>query len=317
MLRYTLLFLLWHVGACLHGQSGTGVWRGILSLEMETYTSSDRLRLLPSSDVRARPLAWVSDVSAGIQLLRPSINDSKAKLEFQQAGNRTYAVLTSYADDNSRVIMYRFNVWPRKNERYTHHLEGVGVVMNGSNKIVSELFDMRGSFVDTDSGRLFMGIWVLPESGRRMGSFVMGHTPEQLSLNPELFYQFIKKNKIQEDAIPAEHFPQPNAITDTLITNAAFIHGSLMENGVRDNDTLSIWLNGKLLEDDIVLGKKPYPFRIPLEEGSWNHLTIRCKSEGTMKGAGAHIGLDVAGKHMKYNLAFFQYHQANWVIGRE
>jgi hypothetical protein len=296
----------------------TGVWRGFLTLKMETYQGVNNIRYLKTPDPKARPIFFSANLlNRGVEPLQPNELDTKAKIEFQQVNDKMLAVLTSYSDDNSKIICYQFNVWPTPKEMYQYHLQGIGVIMNTSGKRAADLFDMRGSFVNTDSGKIFIGIWHAPRGNMRFGSFAVGLTTEQVTINPELFYQFIEKNKIDEKTIPAANFPAISAISDSIVTNASFIHGSLVDNGLKDQDTLSFWLNGKLLEDNIVPGKKPYPFRIPLTEGNWNHFTIRCKSEGKTRGAGVHVSMEVMGQFMKYNLAFYKNHQADWVIGRE
>lgn len=315
---FLLLFFSASAFVQLNAQERTGVWRGLVRFGSAGFTFGSNNIIVPlagvSSDVRGRAGRMPVN-SAGVIITSTTEYDTKAKLEFLQVNDQLLAQLTSYNDENTKVTMYEFYVRPTPKEFYKYHLQGRSVIVNEAKK-KADLFDLRGNFLTTDSSILFQGIWEHQFRDRRFGSFIFQQTEEPVTINPELFYTFLKSKKINENQIYATGKPQAIPIYDTLITDAIALYGNLVDNGIIDQDTLSIWLNGKILEDNVIPGKKPFVFRANLSEQEWNHFTIRCKSEGKEKGAGVHFNLQLNDVQLKYNLILYQYHQADWIIRR-
>jgi hypothetical protein len=296
-------------------QDKTGVWKGIVvfggsvpyfnSATLPSIGNETRLgRINPNSPAMAVYLNGNPELA------------TKAKLEMIEADERMLAQLTSYGPDNKLVTMYQFYVRPTPKEFYKYHLQAKSVLVNETIK-KADLFDLRGSFLNTDSGVVFQGVWEDPFGKRRFGTFAFVLSTEPVTINPELWHGFLKKSRIEESSLTPDRQFKPSPLFDTITTNAPAVYGNLVDNGLIDQDTLSIWLNGRLIEDDIVPGKKPFYFRINLGEQELNHFTIRCKSEGKEKGTGVHLNLQFQDLQMKYNLALYQYHQAEWVIRRK
>lgn len=296
-------------------QDKTGVWRGIVVFgPMDVRINYNTLPMI-RGEVRG------GSVNENSEAMRLNINGdpklvTRAKLEMLEIDDRMLAQLTSYSVDYKLVTMYQFYVRPTPKEFYKYHLQAKSLLVNETIK-KADLFDLRGSFLKTDSGIIFQGIWEDPFRDRRFGTFAFAQTTEAITINPELWHGFLKKNGIDEAALAPERQFKPTPLFDTLVTDAPAIFANLVDNGLTDQDTLSIWLNGRLIEDDIVPGKKPFYFRINLGEEEWNHFTIRCKSEGKEKGTGVHLNLQLQDMQLKYNLALYQYHQAEWVIRRK
>lgn len=298
-------------------QDRTGVWRGVVIFGQNGYSFNQAF--LPSINNTLRSGKVLNESTrSGRQYINGNPEfETKAKLEIVQLDERMLAQLTSYSEDNSLITMYEFYVRPTPKEFYKYHLQAKSVLVNETIR-KADLFDLRGSFKQTDSGYIFYGIWEDPFGRRRYGTFYFSASEEFLGINPELWHKFLKKNAQTDESklSPALHYT-PSPILDTLVTEEIAVYGNLVENGLTDQDTLSIWLNGRLIEDDIVPGKKPYHFRINLGQEEWNHITIRCKSEGKEKGAGVHLNLKFGEQQLKYNLALYQYQQSDWVIRRK
>jgi len=292
-------------------QDKTGVWRGIVVFGSAPMFDN---KTLPMIDNQTR-MGRVNPNSAAMTIHvngNPAV-ETKAKMEIIEADERMLAQLTSYGPDNKLVTMYQFYVRPTPKEFYQYHLQAKSVLVNETFR-KADLFDLRGSFIATDSGTVFKGIWEDPFGKRRFGTFAFVVSDEPITINPELWHGFLKKSRIEETTLPPERHFKPTPLFDTLVTDAPAVYGNLIDNGLLDQDTLSIWLNGRLIEDDIVPGKKPFYFRINLGEQEWNHFTIRCKSEGKEKGTGIHLNLQLQDIQLKYNLALYQYQQSEWVI---
>jgi hypothetical protein len=305
-------------------QDKTGVWRGIVAF-FPPGNSSSQMAALPSIGGEVRSSRRANQVPIRINENSPAMRFyanappeflTNAKLEIIEADERMLAQLTSYSDDYKLVTMYQFYVRPTPKEFYKYHLQAKSILVNETIR-KADLFDLRGSFIHTDSGTVFRGIWEDPFGRRRFGNFAFQASDEAITINPELWHGFIKKQQINEATLAPERQFKPTPLFDTLVTDAPAVYANLVDNGVIDQDTLSVWLNGRLIEDDIVPGKKPFYFRINLGEEEWNHFTIRCKSEGKEKGTGVHLNLQLQDVQLKYNLALYQYHQAEWVIRRK
>jgi allantoicase len=135
-------------------------------------------------------------------------------------------------------------------------------------------------------------------------------------MNPELVHVFLNPSNKNIGLEEESKLPVSSMVYDSVITTSFSIDASLLDNGIPDNDTLSIWLNGQLIEDNVVPGKKRFLFRAALDNKEWNHLTIRCKSEGKIKGTGILLNMNTDEQLMKYNLVMYKNGQVDWVIKR-
>jgi hypothetical protein len=296
-------------------QQREGVWKGIVSVyspQIDIHRTSPQGILDVETAFRTR-----DQIFNGLQRLRINnmVIDTDAKIEWVEVGDQALAQLTSYGPDNKQITMYQFSVRETPKEFYKYHLQGKSVLVNEA-KRKADLFDLRGSFMETDSSILFYGIWEHPFSRRRFGYFEFVLTKDAVTMNPELIHALLKQNKNEDKAHTIMPIISPQ-VHDSLVTDAITVIGNLVDNGLIDQDTLSIWFNGKLLEDNVVPGKKPFFFRANLSEKEWNHLTIRCKNEGRERGMGVHLNMGFNTVQMKYNLVLYQNGQADWVIRRK
>lgn len=302
--------------ATTNAQEKTGVWRGVVRFSRYGFDPNfnpSPKPIMPPNDPQSR-MGRAASNSFATTTITNTETDTRAKLEWLQIDDRSVAQLTSYGNDNKLVTMYQFYARPTPKEFYKFHLQGKSIVVKETDRR-ADLFDMRGTFQETDTSFIFWGVWEDPFTGRRFGTFFFEKVKEAITINPELIYTFLKKNKLNE-----KNFSYPVAlpvIHDTLQTDAIAVYGNLVDNGLTDQDTLSIWFNGQLLEDNIVPDKKKFFFRANLADQEWNYLTIRCKHEGKEKGAGIHLNLEMNDRLMKYNLILYQHEQADWVIRRK
>ncbi|MBL0883651.1 MAG: hypothetical protein IBJ16_09965 [Chitinophagaceae bacterium] len=300
----------------LIAQEKTGVWQGIVRFSRYGFDPNYNptpTPIMPPNDPQSR-MGRAGASSFATSTITNTETDTRAKLEWQQIDDRSVVQLTSYGVDNKLVTMYQFYARPTPKEFYKFHLQGKSVVVKETDRR-ADLFDMRGTFQETDSSFVFWGVWEDPFTGKRFGTFFFEKIKETLTINPELVYSFLKKNKLS-DSILSEPFSSL-VVLDTIQTDAIAVYGNLVDNGLKDQDTLSIWFNGKLLEDNIVPTDKRFFFRANLADQEWNYLTIRCKNEGKEKGTGVHLNFEFNDIHMKYNLVLFRYGQADWVIRRK
>lgn len=311
-------FLLTLMCSCtfLYAQEKTGVWRGVVRFSQygfdPNFNPTPR-SIMPPNDPQSR-MGRAGTSSFATSTITNSEVDTHAKLEWLQIDDRSVVQLTSYSVDNKLVTMYQFHARPTPKEFYKFHLQGKSLLVKESDRR-ADLFDMRGTFQETDSSFVFWGVWEDPFTGKRFGTFFFEKVKENIAINPELVYSFLKKNKLDENSL-INPIPSP-VIHDTIRTEAIAVYGNLVENGLKDQDTLSIWFNGKLLEDNIVPSEKRFFFRANLGDQEWNYLTVRCKNEGREKGAGIHLNFEFNDIQMKYNLVLFRFGQADWVIRRK
>lgn len=297
-------------------QKKTGVWRGVVRFSQYGFDPNFNptpTPIMPPNDPQSR-MGRAGSSSFATSSITNSEIDTDAKLEWVQIDDRSLVQLTSYSIDNKLVTMYQFYARPTPKEFYKFHLQAKSLVVKESDKR-ADLFDMRGTFQETDSSFVFWGVWEDPFSQKRFGTFYFEKVKEVVTINPELVYSFLKKNKLNESILQTA-ISAP-VILDTIQTDAIAVYGNLVDNGLKDQDTLSIWFNGKLLEDDVVPSEKRFFFRANLVDQEWNYLTIRCKNEGKEKGAGVHLNFEFSDVQMKYNLVLYQYNQADWVIRRK
>jgi hypothetical protein len=312
ILLCSLLFSILFISA----QDRTGVWRGTMKI-----VSGD------GKDLRYEPIRKLDPVTGNPidfrqgnlyprgRVIDSNVIPTRAKLEIVQSGNKIMAQLISYALDNRQITMYDFEGTPFGRD---------GFILKGKSTLINETmgvappFNLIGKFSDTNSIGYFKGRWLGQLSGTPLGYFAFEKTGEPFTINPELVHQFLNpKNEKQKDAFEKEKLPLATPLYDSLVTTSFAIDASIVDNGIADHDTLSIWLNGHLIEDNVVPDKKFYLFRAVLEEKEWNHLTIRCKSEGKIKGTGILLNLNTEEALLKYNLVMYAHDQVDWVIGRK
>ncbi len=316
MKKWILLCSLLFSILVLPAQDRTGVWRGtvkVMSADGKDlrYTPIRKLDPVTGNPIEFNP---ASLYPPGLVIDRNTVH-TRAKFEIVQVGDKLMAQLISYALDNRQVTMYDFEGTPHGKD---------WVLFKGKSTLVNETmgiappFNLEGKFVDTNGISYFKGKWTGQLTGNPLGFFVFEKTEEPFTINPELVHQFINpKNDKQKNAIEKEKLPVSTPLYDSFITTSFSIDASILDNGIPDHDTLSIWLNGRLLEDNVVPGKTLFLFRAVLEEKEWNHLTIRCKSEGKIKGTGILLNLNTDEALLKYNLVMYQHDQVDWVIGRK
>ncbi|NCT94216.1 MAG: hypothetical protein GXC72_07325 [Chitinophagaceae bacterium] len=322
MKRWLGLLLLVSCSLGSLAQDRTGVWEGRITVApggfIPVFFTNLTVNTLNNRGI---------DVTRGVGLGTPPISSSMAdayfgrsssaaRMDIIQVDDQMLAQLTSYGSGGRVITMYEFYVRPTPKEQHQYHFKAKRLLVNETER-TADLFDMRGSFIQTDSGTRFKGIWENPFGGNSLGYFLMRYSDPSVNMNPELLYDYLNDRKLNPDSIDLHKFPSPQQVMDTLVTEGFSVDASLLDNGIADHDTLSIWLNGRLLDDNVVPGKKPFLFRVNLQEQTWNNLTIRCKSEGSMPGAGALLNINGRQLHLKYNLSFQQYTQADWVIGRK
>lgn len=299
--------------ALVAAQDHSGVWQGTLKI----VTADGR-------DLRYKTIAKLNPVTGN-----PIIPDTvwypydividsntvhtRAKIEIIQSGNKMLMQLISYAMDNRQVTMYEFSGGPKGKDHF---------LLTGKTNLVNEtqgqvpLFNLDGKFSDTNGRSFFKGIWRSQLSGNVLGYFVFERTAEPFTINPELVHRFLNPSNKETGPEEMARLPLATPLHDSIITTSFSIDASVVDNGIPDNDTLSIWLNGKLIEDNVVPGKKMFLFRAKLDEKEWNQLTIRCKSEGKIKGTGILLNINTDEALLKYNLVMYKHDQVDWVIGR-
>ena len=300
----------------LAAQDRTGVWRGTVKLMSRDGRDLRYTPIRKLNPVTGNPIEFRRDdlYPPGLIIDSNTVH-TRAKLEIVQVGNKLMAQLISYAMDNRQVTIYDFDGSPRGKDKFI--LKGKSTLVNETMGIAPP-FNLEGKFVDTNGISYFKGKWTGQLSGNQLGFFVFEKTAEPFTMNPELVHQFINpKNDPEKQELEMEKLPLSTPIHDSLLTRSFSIDASIVDNGIPDRDTISIWLNGRLLEDNIVPGKTMFLFRAVLEEKEWNHLTIRCKSEGKIKGAGILLNMNTDEEMLKYNLVLYRNDQVDWVIGRK
>ena len=112
--------------------------------------------------------------------------------------------------------------------------------------------------------------------------------------------------------LAVENWIPATANFDTLLTRSFAVDISIEDNGVKDKDSLSIWLDGQLLEDNVVLTDKKHEFRVNITSKDYHQLTIRTKSEGAIAGNGYLLNISTKENVYKYNLVQYRYNQSDW-----
>jgi hypothetical protein len=314
MMKQSILFLL---GVCLSAQlfaqSYSGVWTGTLNV---VSPMGGYIRFLPNNKidpVTGRTIIPEPTLAPVGLMIDSTIAHTFATIEMIQRGAQVLAMLTSYGDDRRQITSYILDGNPGKKKGY---------FFQGQSNIINEtlgetpLFNLEGEFTEKDGKQVFTGHWRSQRSGNILGNFSFTKKEGPVTINPEIVYQFFKNRKTgTEDALSL--LPPASQIRDSIVTTAFSIDATFQENGITDKDTLCVWLNGRLLEDNVVPGKKYYLFRAKLENDEWNRIVIRCKSEGKVPGSGVLLNMLLDEGLRKYNLVLYKNDQAEWLIRRK
>jgi hypothetical protein len=314
MMKQSILVLL---GACLciqlYAQSYGGVWTGTLNV---VTPSGGYVRFQPLNKidpVTGRTIIPDPTVVPQGVLIDSTVAHTQAKIEMIQKGDQVLALLTSYGDDRQQITSYLLNGLPGRKKGY--YFQGVSNLVNETMGEVP-LFDLEGTFTEKEGSMVFSGIWRSQRSGNILGNFIFRPAAGEPAINPGTVYRFFSKGKSENDPSIQALLPAATRIRDSITTTAFSIDASFRENGLSDKDTLSVWLNGTLLEDNVVPGRKYYLFRAKLENETWNHLVIRCKSEGRLPGSGVLLNMLLDEGLRKYSLVLYKNDQAEWLIRR-
>jgi hypothetical protein len=300
--------------ALISAQDNSGVWRGVMKVVSPFGRDIQFNEIYKLDPITGRPIV-PPPATYPNRVIDSSSVHSRAKLEIIQSGDKLMAQMTSYAIDNRQVTMYQFSGGPNLKS---------GFLLAGKSTLVNETqgttppFNLEGKFYDTNGIVVFKGLWRSQLSRTILGTFLFQKMDEPLTINPELVHMFLNpKNDKNLETEETAKLPLSTPVYDSLFTTSFSIDASMIDNGIPDNDTLCIWLNGHVLEDNIVPGKKRFIFRVKLEDKEWNYLTIRCKSEGKIRGAGVLLNMNTDEELLKYNLVLYKYNQVDWVIARK
>jgi len=304
----TILFFLSFVAAS--AQNKTGVWYGAIVFEpdgVREVDSEPRIRV----DAQAGRIVNVPPVYAGSMSLSKSRTYTKAKLEIVDTAGQMMAVLTTFSADQKKLTAYLFYLSATPTEKYNYYAKAVRCLVNETDHTPS-LFDLHGNFVFTDTSVVFSGIWESPFGKSRLGKFSFQPSIQSINVNPELLIQWNDIVKVVPEVIQIENWAPSTSNFDTVLTKSFYIDVSIAETGVLDHDTLSIILDGRVLEENLVLTDKKHDFRVNITSKDYHQLTIRTKSEGSIKGTGYLLSITTKENVYKYNLIQYKYNQSDW-----
>jgi len=196
-------------------------------------------------------------------------------------------------------------------EKYNYYAKAVRCLVNETEHTPS-LFDLHGNFVFTDTSVVFNGIWESPFGKSRLGKFSFQPSIQSINVNPELLIQWNDIVKVVPEVIQLENWVPSTSNFDTILTKSFYIDLSIAETGVLDNDTLSIIIDGQVIEENLVLTDKKHDFRVNITSKDYHQLTIRTKSEGSIKGTGYLLSIATKENVYKYNLIQYKYNQSDW-----
>jgi hypothetical protein len=304
----TVLFFMSFVA--VSAQNKTGVWYGAIVFEpdgVREVDSEPRIRV----DAQAGRIVNVPPVYAGTMSLSKSRTYTKAKLEIVDTAGQMMAVLTTFSADQKKLTAYLFYVSATPTEKYNYYAKAVRCLINETEHTPS-LFDLHGNFVFTDTSVVFSGIWESPFGKSRLGKFTFQPSIQSINVNPELLIQWNDIVKVVPEVIQIENWAPSTSNFDTILTKSFYIDVSIAETGVLDHDTLSIILDGRVLEENLVLTDKKHDFRVNITSKDYHQLTIRTKSEGSIKGTGYLLSITTKENVYKYNLIQYKYNQSDW-----
>ena len=304
----TILFFISFVG--VSAQNKTGVWYGAIVFEpdgVREVDSEPRIRV----DAKAGRIINVPPVYAGSMSLSKSRTYTKAKLEIIDTAGQMMAVLTTFSADQKKLTAYLFYLSATPTEKYNYYAKAVRCLMNETEHTPS-LFDLHGNFNFTDTSVVFSGIWESPFGKSRLGKFSFQPSIQSVHINPELLIQWNDVVKAIPAVTDIENWSPSTSNFDTILTKSFYIDFSIAETGVIDNDTLSVLLDGQVIEENLLLTDKKHDFRVNITSKDYHQLTIRTKSEGSIKGTGYLLSIATKENVFKYNLTQYKYNQSDW-----
>jgi hypothetical protein len=304
----TILFFMSFIA--VSAQNKTGVWYGAIVFEpdgVREVDSEPRIRV----DAKAGRIINVPPVYAGSMSLSKSRTYTKAKLEIIDTAGQMMAVLTTFSADQKKLSAYLFYLSATPSEKYNYYAKAVRCLMNETEHTPS-LFDLHGNFNFTDSSVVFSGIWESPFGKSRLGKFSFQPSIQSVNVNPELLIQWNDIVKGLPAVTDIENWAPSTSNFDTILTKSFYIDFSIAETGILDNDTLSVLLDGQVIEENLVLTDKKHEFRVNITSKDYHQLTIRTKSEGSIKGTGYLLNIATKENVYKYNLTQYKYNQSDW-----
>mgnify|MGYP000412415472 FL=1 len=307
-LLITILFCFLFVA--LSAQNKTGVWYGAIVFEPDGVREVDtesRIRV----DAQAGRIVNVPPMYAGTMSLSKSRTYTKAKLEIIDTANHIMAVLTTFSADQKKLSAYLFYLSATPNQKYSYYAKAVRCLVNETENTPS-LFDLHGDFIFTDTSVVFSGIWESLFGKSRLGKFSFQPSIQSVNVNPELLIQWNDVVHVLPGVTDIENWAPSTSNFDTLLTKSFYIDFSIAETGALDHDTLSVLLDGQVLEENLVLTDKKHDFRVNITSKDYHQLTIRTKSEGSIKGTGYLLSIATKENVYKYNLIQYKYNQSDW-----
>mgnify|MGYP000453695404 CR=1 FL=1 len=307
-LLITILFCFLFVA--LSAQNKTGVWYGAIVFEPDGVRELDtesRIRV----DPQAGRIVNVPPIYAGSMPLSKSRTYTKAKFEIIDTANQMMAVLTTFSADQKKLSSYLFYLSATPTQKYNYYGKGVRCLVNETDHTPG-LFDIHGNFNFTDTSITFNGIWESPFGKSRLGKFSFQPSIQSINVNPELLIQWNDVVKVIPAVIQIENWAPSTSNFDTILTKSFYIDFSIAETGVLDHDTLVVLVDGQVLEENLVLTDKKHDFRVNITSKDYHQLTIRTKSEGSIKGTGYLLSIATKENVYKYNLTQYKYNQSDW-----
>ena len=304
----TILFCMFFVA--VSAQNKTGVWYGAIVFEPDGVREVDtesRIRV----DPKAGRIINVPPMYAGSMSLSKSRTYTKAKLEIIDTAGQMMAVLTTFSADQKKLTAYLFYLSVTPTEKYNYYAKAVRCLINETEHTPS-LFDLHGNFIFTDTSVVFSGIWESPFGKSRLGKFSFQPSIQSVHVNPELLIQWNDIVNVVPEVTQIENWAPSTSNFDTILTKSFYIDVSIAETGALDNDTLSVILDGQVIEENLVLTDKKHDFRVNITSKDYHQLTIRTKSEGSIKGTGYLLSIATKENVYKYNLTQYKYNQSDW-----
>jgi hypothetical protein len=292
----------------LAAQNKTGVWYGTIVFEPDGVKEVDTEPRIRVSEGR---IVNIPPIYAGSMSLSKSRTYSKAKLEIIDTSNQMMAVLTTFSKDQKKLSSYLFYLSETPAQKYKYYGKAVRCLINETEHTPS-LFDIHGNFNFTDTSVVFSGIWESTFGKSILGKFSFQPSMQTVGINPELIAEWNDQMHVIKPWLAVENWIPATANFDTLLTRSFAVDISIEDNGVIDKDSLSIWLDGQLLEDNVVLTDKKHEFRVNITSKDYHQLTIRTKSEGAIAGNGYLLNISTKENVYKYNLVQYRYNQSDW-----
>jgi len=221
------------------------------------------------------------------------------------------AVLTTFSADEKKLTAYLFYLSATPTEKYNYYAKAVRCLMNETEHTPS-LFDLHGNFNFTDTSVVFSGIWESPFGKSRLGKFSFQPSIQSVNVNPELLIQWNDVVKVIPAVTEIETWAPSTSNFDTILTKSFYIDFSIAETGVMDHDTLVVLVDGQVIEENLLLTDKKHDFRVNITSKDYHQLTIRTKSEGSIKGTGYLLSIATKENVYKYNLTQYKYNQSDW-----